>query len=202
MAPFHPLASARPRGRRTGLPTTSDAALLAASRTGCAASFGELYRRHEPVLRRIAGSTAPTSHPTEIDDLVADAFARLLAALRNGSGPADNPVPYLVVTIRNRRIAWHRRVIRDRDLVERIGEHLPTDASIPETDADVAAAMLALNPRHRQILWSTEVEGRKPQELAATLGISADAAAALSYRARKALETAYLAQVGAKVTPG
>ena len=42
------------------------------------------------------------------------------------------------------------------------------------------------------MLWHTAVEGRQPKELAGVLGVSANAAAAMAYRAREKLRQAYL----------
>jgi hypothetical protein len=42
------------------------------------------------------------------------------------------------------------------------------------------------------VLWHTAVEGRQPKELAGVLGVSANAAAAMAYRAREKLRQAYL----------
>ena len=46
---------------------------------------------------------------SEVDDVVADAFAGVLEALRNGNGPRDNFRSYLLAAVRNGcRSRWQR----------------------------------------------------------------------------------------------
>lgn len=56
----------------------------------------------------------------------------------------------------------------------------------------VTTAFRALPPEWRSVLWYTEVEGMQPSDLAPILGISANAVAALAYRAREGLRNAWL----------
>ena len=56
----------------------------------------------------------------------------------------------------------------------------------------VSAAFRQLPDRWRHILAAVEIEGRKPAELAAELGLSPNAASALVARARRGLRAAYL----------
>jgi DNA-directed RNA polymerase specialized sigma24 family protein len=58
---------------------------------------------------------------------------------------------------------------------------------------ELMTAMSSLAPRWRHVLWLVEVEGRSMSEVGAELAIAPSAAAALAYRARKALRAAYLA---------
>jgi choice-of-anchor C domain-containing protein len=56
----------------------------------------------------------------------------------------------------------------------------------------VARAFTALPERWRTVLWHTEVEGESPAQVAPLLGLSANGVAALAYRAREGLRTAYI----------
>jgi hypothetical protein len=56
----------------------------------------------------------------------------------------------------------------------------------------VVVAYRSLPERWQAILWYTEIEKRTPAEVAPLLGLSANGAAALAYRARSALRVAYL----------
>ena len=62
-----------------------DAELIEAVRSGDLEAYGLLYRRHAgaatTMARQLTGSRA------EADDLVAEAFARVLDMLRSGGGP-------------------------------------------------------------------------------------------------------------------
>ena len=51
---------------------------------GVGRSYGELYVEYAPAARGLALSMVP---PDVADDIVAEAFARVLAAIRAGGGP-------------------------------------------------------------------------------------------------------------------
>ena len=73
----------------------SDALLITAVR----AAYGVLYERHLTAARRMAAVWVSTH--AERDDAVAEAFTRVLQALRSGGGPDALFRPYLFTTIRN-----------------------------------------------------------------------------------------------------
>jgi Putative zinc-finger/Sigma-70, region 4 len=56
----------------------------------------------------------------------------------------------------------------------------------------ITEAFESLPERWQAVLWHTAVEGQQPKELAGALGVSANAAAAMAYRAREKLRQAYL----------
>jgi hypothetical protein len=66
---------------------SSDAALIAAVRRGDTNAYGVLYQRHLRAAKRAAACLAATA--SEREDLVAEAFTRVLRALRSGRGPSD-----------------------------------------------------------------------------------------------------------------
>ena len=80
-------------------PAESEAELVERVRGGDNQAFAELYRRH----RKVAVSTARWLLPSraEVDDVVADAFAGVLAAIQNGNGPRDDFRRYLLAAVRN-----------------------------------------------------------------------------------------------------
>jgi RNA polymerase sigma factor (sigma-70 family) len=170
----------------------SDVDLLVAVREGDAEAWCEIYRRYEHEARRFARSLVPSD---DVDDLVAEAFAKVLRALRSGRGPEDHPERYLMVAVRTTATSVHRQRTRQRDLLVRVGpepEHAVGADPGELGDGTLTAAFATLSPRWRQVLWWSEVEGRSPAEIGAELGLTANAAAALAYRARRALRTAYL----------
>src|SRR4051794_34181313 len=61
-----------------------DAELIAAVRGGDVDAYGELFARHVDAARRLAGQL--TGHG-DADDLVSDAFAKVLTVLQRGGGP-------------------------------------------------------------------------------------------------------------------
>ncbi len=84
----------------------SDGALATAVRAGDMAAYGLLYARHFHAARRLTTSLGITG--TERDDLIAEAFTRVLRILRAGGGPGDDFRPYLLTTVRNTLISWRR----------------------------------------------------------------------------------------------
>ncbi|MFE4467684.1 RNA polymerase sigma factor [Leifsonia sp. NPDC056824] len=177
--------------------TTVDDDLVARSREGDTASFAELWRRHSDAGRRFA---ATVTSAFDADDLVAEAFARIFRALRNGNGPVRGFRAYLYTTIRNAAAAWGSA--RQEVAVEDPGEYRDEPWTDDHQDvvwerSRVAAALGALPERWRSALWYSEVEQLTSTEVAGVLGISPNAAAALTYRAREGLRRAWVAQLAA-----
>jgi RNA polymerase sigma factor (sigma-70 family) len=173
--------------------TPSDLELLSRARRGDSSAATELYTRHASAARRLAASYPRAGDP---DDLVNEAFERVLGALSRGAGPNEAFRAYLFVTLR--RIAAEQAA-RSRD--EPIAEVLaPVEAwtaaqgpAFDEADRQIVlTAYQSLPDRQQEVLWHTAVEGRPPRDLASVLGVSANAVAALASRARERLREAYL----------
>jgi RNA polymerase sigma factor (sigma-70 family) len=155
-------------------------------------SFETLYAEHSPAARRAALALVPWG---EAEDLVAEAFARVLAACERGGGPEAEFRPYLMAVVRNLARTWNAR--RGRTVPVACPE--PRDAAPAAGDlaerraemAMVARAFGSLPPRWRAVLWATEVEGRTPSDLARALGISPGAVSQLASRARYGLSRAW-----------
>jgi RNA polymerase sigma factor (sigma-70 family) len=167
-----------------------DAELVARARDGDDGAYAELWRRHHDAGRRAVRAITRTF---DADDVVQEAFTRVLSAVRRGGGPDGAFRPYLYAAVRNVVADWGR-ARGDVQLVE------PTDDADPDAAFDdavlertlVGAAFRSLRPEWQAVLWYTEVERMKPSEAAPLLGMSANATAALAYRARDALRTAWL----------
>jgi RNA polymerase sigma factor (sigma-70 family) len=171
-----------------------DADLIKAARAGDAEAYARLYDRHWAAAMRFARSLAGPSG--DVEDLVADGFARVLAALRSGNGPVEAFRPYLLSAVRNAFYDLARRSAREQPLQELrpLAPEVPfVDPVLAEDERRlVATAFGELPERWRMVLWHTEVEGETPAEVAPLLGISANAVAALAYRARQGLRERYL----------
>ena len=180
-------------GARVGDAVASDADLLAAVHGGDETAYGELFDRHATAARRFARSLGAS--PDEADDLVSEAFAKVLAAIRGGSGPQDAFRPYLLTSIR--RLSWREGERRDDptdddDLGRLVA---PADLGAEDPDTSIALdAFLTLPERWQTVLWHTEIEGATPAEVAPIVGLSAHATAALASRAREGLRQAFLQQ--------
>ncbi len=179
----------------------NDALLLQAVRDGSTAAFGILYARYRAHALQVARRAMPRSDPALAEDVVEVAFVRVLTALRNGKGPADSLRAYLTTTVRREVWRSQRRIRKQAAVVDRwaVDEGRPepdpsaagADGSGLGTHALLVEAFRSLSERWRQVLWLTEIEGRKPADLSGLMGISAASASALAYRARNGLITAY-----------
>lgn len=188
-------AAERAGGTGTGVESPSDAELITAIRAGDSDAFGELYARHVHNARRLARSMA--ADPADVDDLVAESFAKVLAALRTGQGPDLAMRAYLLSTLRH---ICYDRARRDRRL-ELAGGDLSAHGS-GEAFADPAVerlerryagrAFAKLPERWRLVLWHTAVEGESPAQVAPLLGLTPNGVSALAYRARERLRQLYL----------
>jgi RNA polymerase sigma factor (sigma-70 family) len=171
-----------------------DADLIAASRASDAAAFASLYERHVAAARNLARQLVRGR--AEADDIVAEAFAKVLSQLRSGRGPDSAFRPYLLTTVR--RVAIDRLRAEGRLVVS--AEMEAFDPGVAFADPAVAdlertmisRAFASLPERWRAVLWHTEIEGARPAEVAALLGLTANGVAALAYRAREGLRQAYL----------
>jgi RNA polymerase sigma factor (sigma-70 family) len=179
----------------------SDATLLGAARLGDADAVAELYSRHLATVTRVARRHACPDFPAQ--DLVSEAFAKLLRALANGRGPDDNALAYLIVSVRNlsaghARRAGHRHApaVAPDEALHAIPDSRPgLDERLltAELQHHVRVALDSLQPSWREAILLMYVEELSVADASQRLGITPEAFRALSYRARRALRAAYLA---------
>lgn len=158
-------------------------------RSGDTDAFAEIWHRHAHTARRFARRLVD---PDDVDEVVANAFVRVLNALRQGKGPRDQTAAYLMVAVRTAAFATHRETRRQGNLRALIDAQ-PAERVVerPVRDDDLEAALRALPPHWRKALWWSAVEGMTGEEIGARLGINAAAVASLTYRARGALRDGY-----------
>jgi len=170
-----------------------DAELIAAVRGGDVDAYGELFARHVDAARRLAGQLAG---PGDADDLVSDAFTKVLTVLQRGGGPDLAFRAYLLTAVRR----LHVDRIRSGSRLRPVDDLTPFDPGVPFHDtavegfdnATAARAFASLPERWQMVLWHTEVEQQKPADIAVLLGMSANSVSALAYRAREGLRQAFL----------
>jgi RNA polymerase sigma factor (sigma-70 family) len=178
----------------------SDAELIAEVRAGKLASYGTLYERHTGAAHNLARQLARSS--SEADDLVSEAFAKVLDTLRSGKGPDTAFRAYLLTALRHTaydRTRKERRVDLNEDMTQ-VGGAAAEALTVPFSDTAVAGlertmaarAYAQLPERWRAVLWHTEIEQQSPAEVAPLLGLTANGVSALAYRAREGLRQAYL----------
>ncbi|WP_037316082.1 sigma-70 family RNA polymerase sigma factor [Amycolatopsis orientalis] len=178
----------------------SDAELIAEVRDGKIASYGTLYERHAGAAHNLARQLARSS--SEADDLVSEAFAKVLDTLRGGKGPETAFRAYLLTALRHTaydKTRKDKRVDLNEDMSD-VGGAVGEALTVPFSDTAVAGlertlaakAFTRLPERWQAVLWHTEIEGQSPAEVAPLLGLTANGVSALAYRAREGLRQAYL----------
>lgn len=139
--------------------------------------FAEQVQPHETMLRAWLGSRFPEIG--EFDDIVQEAYARLLRAHRNG--PLESPKAYLFAVARNLAMDHFRRNrFRDANpLTETEGQAvLDESEGIPEAlvhhhDLELLTQAIQMLPdRCRQVLTLRKIYGLSQREIAAQLGIA------------------------------
>ena len=170
-----------------------DAELISAVRGGDVDAYGELFGRHVDAARRLARQLTTAA---DADDLVSDAFAKVLVVLKSGGGPDLAFRAYLLTAVRRLHVDRIRATSRlhTTDDMEAFDPGVPFRDTAVEgfENAAAARAFASLPERWQLVLWHTEVEGQKPAEVATLLGISANSVSALAYRAREGLRQAFL----------
>ena len=167
-----------------------------AGRRRAGRSYGELYVEYAPAARGLALSMVP---PDVADDIVAEAFARVLAAIQAGGGPDHAFRPYLLAAVRNLANDWiaaRRRVTVIGDLGEEAGDRSAlltsgfSDDAETEAEARAEARLIVrafsrLPERWRRVLWRAgRSEGTVPAGLAARLACPVNGVTALRWAPR------------------
>ncbi|WP_235883559.1 sigma-70 family RNA polymerase sigma factor [Saccharopolyspora elongata] len=175
----------------------SDTELLEEVRSGSSAAYAQLYERHVGAAYNMARQVAKS--PAEADDLVSEAFTKVLDTLRDGRGPNTAFRAYLLTALRHTAYDRTRRE-RKVQLADDVAEVSGADVSVPFTDTAVAGlertlaaqAFTRLPERWQTVLWHIEIEGQTPAQVAPLLGLTPNGVSALAYRAREGLRQAYL----------
>ncbi|MGC3953875.1 MAG: sigma-70 family RNA polymerase sigma factor [Propionicimonas sp.] len=181
----------------------TDYELLLAVRAGdrYSAAYAELWQRHHAAALRAARSITNWG---DHEDLVAEAFARIFALLRDGKGPTHAFRPYLYRAIRNLAITAAQRPGADSlTLIEDIAGAEGVDELLTAgcDRAEVRTAYTGLPERWREVLWYADVEGMKPRDYAPMLGLKPTAASELARRARSGFRKSWLAAVAPNRPP-
>lgn len=177
------------------MPDVDDAQLLVLAREGHDDAYAELFRRFRPVALRLARRL---SAPAESEDIVSEAFAQVLAQLRQGAGPDRAFRAYVLTSVRHEagRRARMRQRVQPTDDLAKIDTAVPFGhGQLDSFERDlVRSAFASLPERWQTVLWYLDVEGLKPHEISERLDLKPNSVSALVYRARAGLREAYLAQ--------
>ncbi|MGC0369334.1 hypothetical protein [Microbacterium sp. SLBN-111] len=171
----------------------SDNALVERVRREDSAAYAELWLRH----RRAAGNAARAFTSLDPDDVVSEAFARVLKAIRNGGGPTMGFRAYLLTAVRSVARDWGTVDARDEafdptDEKAAVRMLVDEDASVQLSSGPTYEVFRSLPPRWQEALWYSEVERLRPREFAPMLGVAPNAASALVNRARRGFRDAWM----------
>jgi RNA polymerase sigma factor (sigma-70 family) len=158
-------------------------------------AWEELYAAYEPRLRRFALSLAGNGH--DADDLVSEAFLRVLPALDRLDAAEVNLEAYLFATTRNlflKQVGRAKRTEPVADVPEPvtpvpIEDDPERSALLGAQQTEVRMANASLQPRQRMVLALCELEERSYAEIGEIVGLNENAVAQLVYRARESLRT-------------
>src|SRR3712207_3281032 len=132
-------------------PAPSDSELTAGVRSGDLDAYGELFSRHADAALRLARHLTPGS---DAEDLLSEAFAKVLRVLAEGGGPDVAFRAYLLTAIRRLRVD---RVRRDSRLTNS-GDMTTFDSGVPfqdtvvtEFESSAAARAFATLPERWQL---------------------------------------------------
>jgi RNA polymerase sigma-70 factor, ECF subfamily len=142
-----------------------DARLVEAACRGDRASFGKLYDRYARMVHGILLTRVP---PSEVDDLVHEAFLQALRQLHT-LRDITRFGAWLAAITRNRANDYHRRAVDEVELPESLSED---HANSDEEAAYLLAAVRELPETYREPLLLRLVEGMTGPEIAARTGLT------------------------------
>lgn len=151
-----------------------DQELLRRHREGDSRAFGQLFSKHHQLATRYARKYAVSSD--QVEDLVLEAFTRILATIKRGRGPTISMGHYLVSTIRSVAVSGtsydSKEYVRDPLEVGQLYEN-EQFADQAETSEWLTEAFNTLSDRSQSVVWFRVVENMPSREIASTLGVSA-----------------------------
>ena len=177
---------------RGPMDTKPDAELVTFTRNGNTTAYAALWRRYADAGRATALSF---THSFDPDDLVAEPYTKVLEQILAGRGPTTAFRAYLMRIIQNIAVSWSRQnQPLPLGLLDDLAAPTTVESSMDEAvDHEILARAFATLPkRWRRVLWLTEIDGRKPRELAEELDMTPNAVAALATRAREGLRQAWI----------
>jgi RNA polymerase sigma-70 factor (ECF subfamily) len=165
----------------------TDLELLDRVRAGETSVYGELWNRYQGWAHHLARSVTNRYEP---EDIVQEAFAKVLTSLRNGNGPRQGFAEYLRTAVRNVAATWGARDSRAK-LVPLTDDSDAGSYEFEVTDlGDCERPFRSLPERWQRILTLTTLQGHSLKDAARAMGMTLGATTALASRARKGLREA------------
>jgi RNA polymerase sigma factor (sigma-70 family) len=166
---------------------TTDLELVHRVREGDNTALGELWNRYQGWAHRVARGTT-----TRFDsqDIVQEAFTKVLIALTNGKGPTRGFGTYLAVAVRTVAATWGVREARlalvPLEDDSALGSHEFEVADL----GDLEQPFRSLPERWRRVVVLTCLYELPAGLVAEEMGMTAGAVSALALRARRGLREA------------
>ena len=161
----------------------TDEELVDLTRKGEKEAYGILWTRHSGAGMTYASSLT-RSDP---EDLVVEAYTKILRAIRSGKGPQEMFRPYLYAAIRNASITRHHKAHDTMPGLEEAswGTMSVEGEVLSELDTErINRVLAAMKPAQRKILWLSEVEEHSVAQVAEEMKISPTNVSTSKQRAR------------------
>jgi DNA-directed RNA polymerase specialized sigma24 family protein len=160
-------------------------------------ALAELHRRHGAAVLGYARRYTDSEGAAQA--LAAEAFGRTVAGVRADRGPAGWR-SRLAAAVEHTASDWsggsrHTELnaeVRQRYELLRQGSRLNPVSAVPRTPGTPPHGFLTLPEESQSVLWLRLVDGQSPQEVAVILGARPEDIAALTARALRSLQAAYL----------
>ena len=190
-------------GRTQSGDREEEAGLLRAAQGGDQAAFGEIVRRYQRAVYRVA--YALTRNPGDADDLAQETFVRAWQAI--GRFRVGEPLhPWLARIATNLAFSLFRRRRRRPEtplepLVEAgrqwgVEDDPAGRVEEDERNRNLMSAFAELKPEHQAVLALRVVDEQSYEEIAATLGVPVGTVMSRLSRARAELRTRLAARTG------
>lgn len=176
-----------PLEESTDAPLAHDRSLFERFYAGDDRAFLELFDRHTPKLHLYCVKLV--ADRATADDILQDAWERMIRMRSSGAALPDNPIGYLVRTVRNLalnrlRDQKHHAVIDDLSETDHPGVE---DRELSRDEELVVAALPRLSESYREVLVLHAYAGYRFEEIAEMLGEPVGAIRTRAWRARAQL---------------
>jgi RNA polymerase sigma-70 factor (ECF subfamily) len=168
----------------------TDSALIARAKAGEIEAFGELYRRHLPLIYRYVRSRVGSDR--EAEDLTEDVFLKSFQALETYIDRGAPFSAYLYRIARNLVVDHYRSqqetyAIDEMDWIEDAEGGIEKELVHRESMHELQRALAAIGPNHQEVIRLRILLEIPTDEVAAWLGKKPSSVRVLLHRALKAL---------------